>query len=206
MSPYGESVQFTRAYVDEFRDVVGSLRLEDVAQATDMIQEAFDAHRQVFLAGNGGSAATAEHTANDLMKGVAKGRGSGLRTIALSANASVLTAIANDESYADVFASQLAELAAPGDLLVVFSASGNSPNILRALEAARRKGMTTLAFLGMGGGQAAGLAHHAVVVPSNDYGHIEDAHLMCNHLITAYLSRRAPTAPQAEPTSGRRPR
>jgi D-sedoheptulose 7-phosphate isomerase len=108
-----------------------------LARALEVLEKAYIERRQVFLAGSGGSAATASHMANDLMKGVAKGDRRGFRAIALSDNVPLITAIANDESYSEVFVGQLAALGQPGDVLIVFSGGGNSANIVCAVEVAR---------------------------------------------------------------------
>ncbi len=146
--------------------------------------------RQVFLCGNGGSAANAIHLANDLLYGVDKSSGQGLRVTALPANAAVLTCLANDVSYADVFAQQLSVLANPGDLLVVFSGSGNSANILKALERARELGLTSFAILGFDGGRALPLADHAIHFPVHDMQVAEDLQMMVGHMAMQALSRR----------------
>ncbi len=182
-------LDFIREYIEKVQGVLGNLALDDLRNVLEALQQAHKERRQVFLAGNGGSAATALHMANDLMKGVAKRGGRGFRVIALSDNIAIITAIANDESYGEVFAGQLMELAEPGDMLIVFSASGNSSNIIRAVEVARRMQLKTIGFLGMGGGRAAGMVDISVIVPTNDYGPIEDVHMMFDHLITGYFLR-----------------
>jgi len=164
-----------------------ALPLQDMARLLKVLESAHHDRRQVFLAGNGGSAATASHMANDLMKGVAKESGYGFRVRALTDNIPVITAIANDQSYSEVFAAQLTALAQSGDVLIVLSGSGNSPNIIRVVQEARRMQVTTIGILGMGGGQVAEMVDIAVIVPSNDYGPIEDVHIVFNHLITAYF-------------------
>lgn len=144
--------------------------------------------RQVFLCGNGGSAANAIHLANDLLYGVDKKNGRGLRVTALPANAAVLTCLANDLAYADIFAQQLTVLAQPNDLLLVFSGSGNSPNIVRALERARALGVTSFAILGFDGGRARGLADHAIHFPVADMQVAEDLQMMVGHMAMQALS------------------
>ena len=183
----GNRQAYVTAYLDRLHGVLRSLPVDDLADALQLLEEAHVQKRQVFLAGNGGSAATASHMANDFLKGVATGDKPGLRAIGLADNVPLVTAIANDEGYENVFAHQLSALAQPGDLLVVLSGSGNSPNIVQAVETARKLGMTTIAFLGMGGGKAAKMAEVSIIVPSDDYGPIEATHLIFDHLITAYL-------------------
>src|SRR6266700_1535365 len=130
----------------------------DVLQLVETLQRCWREDRQVFLCGNGGSAANAIHLANDLLYGVDKISGRGLRVTALPANAAVLTCLANDIAYEDIFAQQLTVLAHPGDVLIAFSGSGNSPNIVKALARARELGVTSFAVLGFTGGRALALA------------------------------------------------
>lgn len=183
-------LDFAKGYFESLCQVLRNLVLDDLGLVFSTLEKAHTGHHQIFIAGNGGSAATALHMANDLMKGVAKGGGRGFRVIALSENIAVITAIANDESYDQVFAGQLLELAQPGDVLIVFSASGNSPNIVRAVETARQMELKSIGFLGMGGGRAASMVDIAIIVPADDYGPVEDVHLMFDHLITDYFQRK----------------
>lgn len=178
---------FAQRYIDGLGRVLRDLPLEDLASAMEVLERALAERRQVFLAGNGGSAATASHVATDLVKGVAEAGGQGIRAIALSDNVPLLTAIANDTSYREIFAKQLAALGQRGDVLCVFSGSGNSENIARAVEVAQRMQMTTIAFLGMGGGKVTAMADVSVIVRSDLYGPIEDAHMVLAHVVTAYL-------------------
>lgn len=143
--------------------------------------------RQVFMAGNGGSAGNAEHLANDFLYAMSKRAGPGLRVHALSANSSVLTCLANDEGYDQVFSLQLNVLARSGDVLIVYSGSGNSPNILRALEAARRIGMRSYAVLGYSGGLAKQLADVALHVAVDDMQIAEDMQLILGHMLMQWL-------------------
>lgn len=151
--------------------------------------------RQVFLCGNGGSAANAIHLANDLLYGVDKLSGRGLRVTALPANASVLTCLANDVAYEDVFAQQLTVLAQPGDVLIALSGSGNSPNILKALTRARELGVTSFAILGFSGGRSLTLADHAIHFPVDDMQVAEDLQMMVGHMAMQWLSRQSRTLP-----------
>ena len=187
MARGSDRIAFAQRYIDNLCCVLRDLPLSDLARVLETLEKALAERRQVFLAGNGGSAATASHMAQDLVKDVAQEGGRGVRAIALSDNVPLITAIANDESYSEIFASQLAALGQPGDVLVVFSGSGNSANIVRAVAVAQQMQITTIAFLGMGGGQVARMADVAVIVPSDEYGPIEDVHMALNHLVTAYL-------------------
>ena len=183
-----EPAEFARQHVAELCDTLGGLPFGELARALDVLKRAQERGSQVFIAGNGGSAAIASHMANDLMKTVARRGGRGLRAIALVDSIPLITAIANDENYREVFAGQLEVLGQPDDVVVLFSGSGNSPNILRAAESAKAMGISSIAFLGMGGGRVRDLVDVSAVVPSDDYGVIEDTFAVFDDLITAYLS------------------
>lgn len=144
--------------------------------------------RQVFLCGNGGSAANAMHLANDFLFGIDRPRGRGLRVTALPANPSLVTCLANDTGYEHVFATQLAALAMPGDVVVVLSGSGNSPNILRCLETAKTIGVESFAVLGYDGGAARTLADHAIHCDVQDMQVAEDLQLVIGHVLMRSLS------------------
>ena len=154
----------------------------------EALRECWQIRRQVFLCGNGGSAANAIHLANDLLYGIDKSTGHGLRVTALPANASVLTCLANDIAYEDVFAQQLSVLASPDDVLIVFSGSGNSPNIVKALVRARELGVRSFALLGFSGGKCLALADHPIHFPVNDMQVVEDLHMMVGHMLMKWLS------------------
>lgn len=185
-----------QAYLDRSRDALGRLELSRVQTLADALRAAWGQGRQVFLCGNGGSAANAIHIANDLLYGVAMGRGPGLRVQALSANPAVMTCLANDLSYAAIFSEQLKSLARPGDLLIVLSGSGNSPNIVAALETARDMGLTSFAILGYSGGKALALADHALHLPVDDMQIAEDAQLTIGHMLMQWLQAHPPAPPE----------
>jgi D-sedoheptulose 7-phosphate isomerase len=178
---------FIKKYLLELKGILDNLSVEDLAEVILTLENVHKEKRQVFLAGNGGSAATAGHMANDLMLGVAKKQPYGFRAFSLADSIAPVSAIANDTAYSEIFAAQLKQLASKNDLLIIFSASGNSPNIVRALEEAEALGMQTIAFLGMGGGKAASMADKTVIVPSNEYGPIEDVHMIFDHIIAGYF-------------------
>ncbi len=180
-----------RKYITDYIDrLAGGLRRIDPA-AIEAVVTALEAARReertIFLIGNGGSAATASHMANDLQKLASGDKTPPYRAVALTDNVPLLTAWANDTDYAQVFVRQLAALAHSGDLLVAITGSGNSPNILSAMTWAREAGLTMIAFLGSDGGKAAKLADHVLLYPETHYGRIEDAHLVLEHLIANYL-------------------
>jgi D-sedoheptulose 7-phosphate isomerase len=181
------------AYLGGLRAVLDDLPMDDVQAVIAALHQAYEDGRQVFIVGNGGSATTASHMACDLGKTVL-GRGPMLpskrfRAIALTDNVALLTAWGNDASYDTIFAEQLRNLARPGDLLIVITGSGNSPNIIEAVKAARELGVHPIGLLGFDGGIVRDLLHQSVVVGSANYGHIEDVHMILTHLITDYFKR-----------------
>ena len=144
--------------------------------------------RQVFLAGNGGSGGNANHLSNDFLYALSKTPGSGLRVHSLSANPSVITCLANDEGYDQVFSLQLAVLARKGDVLIALSGSGNSPNIVKALHEARTIGMTSYAVLGFSGGKAKAIADVPIHFHIDDMQISEDAQMIVGHMMMQWLS------------------
>jgi D-sedoheptulose 7-phosphate isomerase len=179
------------------------MRLQRVLQAADwspveaMGRDFLDCwrnRRQVFLCGNGGSAGNAIHLANDFLYGISKQAGSGLRVNALSANAAVVTCLANDEGYDTIFATQLAVQASPGDILVVLSGSGNSPNILKALAKAKDLGVKSYAILGYSGGRAKAMADVSIHFAVDDMQISEDLQLIVGHMVMQWLYAHRPQA------------
>ena len=186
----------TDTCVDYSRRLQNLLASSDWSPAGHLAEELIEcwrSGRQVFLCGNGGSAANAMHLANDLLYGISKTRGSGLRVTALPANASVLTCLANDEGYDEVFAMQLAVQARPGDVLIVLSGSGNSPNIVKALQQAREMGVRTYAILGYDGGRAKTLADSSIHFAVDDMQISEDMQLVVGHMVMQWLCRNQPS-------------
>lgn len=148
----------------------------------------------MFLCGNGGSAANAIHLANDFLYPISKRHGSGLRVTALPANPATLTCIANDEGYEEIFATQLAVLARAGDVLVVLSGSGNSPNILRAIDQAKAMSLKTFAIVAYSGGRAKAMADVAIHVAADDMQIAEDMQLIVGHAIMQWLHSNPPAS------------
>ena len=151
-----------------------------IERAGDMILHTLKAGRKLLLCGNGGSAAEAQHFSTELVGRYFKTRRS-LPAVALTADGTLLSCIGNDFGYDDVFARQIEGLAQPGDLVVVFTSSGNSENILRAIEAARRLKLESIAFLGRGGGKAKGLATCELIIPGSSGRAAQEAHLFLLH-------------------------
>jgi len=135
----------------------------------------------IYWCGNGGSAADSQHLAAELV-GRFKNNRRALRSVALSTDSSVLTCVANDFGYDDVFSRQVEALGREGDVLVAISTSGNSENILRAIKAANKMGMVSIALLGKDGGAAKEIAHHSIVIPSDSTARIQEAHILIGHI------------------------
>lgn len=183
----------TPAFVTAYSGALDSVWREhdwrDVELLIATLQRCWRENRQVFLCGNGGSAANAIHLANDFLYGVGKTAGRGMRVIALPANPAVLTCLANDLAFEEIYAQQLSVLAEPGDLLLVLSGSGNSPNIVKALDRARELGVTSFAILGLTGGEALTLADHPIYFPVHDMQVAEDLQMMVGHMAMQVLAR-----------------
>jgi D-sedoheptulose 7-phosphate isomerase len=151
------------------------------------LRDCWQTGRQVFFIGNGGSGGNANHLANDFIYALSKTPGSGLRAHSLVANPSVLTCLANDEGYDQVFSLQLAVMARKGDVLIAFSGSGNSPNIVRAIEEAKKIGMTSYAVLGFSGGKCKEIADVPMHFAINDMQIAEDAQVIIGHMLMQWL-------------------
>jgi D-sedoheptulose 7-phosphate isomerase len=176
-----------RGYAERLRAALALTDWSAVEELGLALRDCMRRGRQVFLCGNGGSAANAMHICNDLFHGVARGRGAGMRVHALPANLSLLTCLANDEGYASVFSEQLATLADPDDVLIVLSGSGNSPNIVEALQQARRGGLRSFAILGYDGGKARTLADRPIHFAVDDMQIAEDLQIVVGHMLMQWL-------------------
>jgi len=174
---------FTESYVDNLVGTLKNLDLAKVDQAIDILREARDNGRTVFTCGNGGSASTASHFACDIVKGASYQREKRFRIMALTDNLAAMTAYSNDVSYECVFVEQLKNFAKPGDVLLAISGSGNSPNVLRAVEYANELGCRTIAMTGRDGGKLGPLAEVNIHAKDPHMGRIEDAHLIACHMI-----------------------
>jgi D-sedoheptulose 7-phosphate isomerase len=190
--------EFAKDYLNTLKNVLGRLPLATLDKIATTVEAAHAAGRQIFIIGNGGSAATASHMMNDLSKCTLGHKGDGrwkrLRVLALTDNVSLMTAWANDTSYTKVFSEPLKNLAQRGDVLIAISASGNSPNIIAAARVAKKMGLIVLGLGGFGGGKLARLCDTCFVVPSNDYGPVEDVHMILDHILTGYLYQKLKTA------------
>lgn len=192
-----------KQYFEELQRVVGGLSHDGIDQMADALVKAYESERVVYTFGNGGSASLASHLACDLGKGTAYcNGGKRFRVLALTDNLSTLTAWANDSSYEDIFSEQLRNFVQPQDVAFAISGSGNSKNVLNALQVAREAGATTLGISGFQGGQMKSLCDIYVVVPSNNMQIIEDIHLAMAHsifrIVYSRMSRRTMAASCSE--------
>lgn len=192
------------SYAGRLGALLGSYDWSPVARLSDELLDCWKTGRTVYLCGNGGSAANAVHLANDFLYVLAKGGEPGLRVQALPANQAIVTCLANDVGYDKVFSFQLASQARPGDVLIVLSGSGNSPNILDALHEARRIGMRSYAVLGYSGGKAKALADVPIHFAIDDMQISEDAQLIVGHMLMQSLAmHRDKAASAAAPVHAR---
>jgi D-sedoheptulose 7-phosphate isomerase len=178
---------FPETYKADLLQTIDNIDLAKVNLAIEWFREARANGRHIFVCGNGGSASTASHFACDIVKGASYQRSSRFRIMALTDQLPTLTAYANDVSYECVFVEQLRNFAEPGDLLMGISGSGNSPNVLRAVEYANSIGCRTLALTGRNGGLLGPLAQLNIQVANPHMGRIEDAHMIVCHMIGYYF-------------------
>lgn len=187
-----KSANLFEDYASKLSAALNTADWSAVSKLADMLEQARLKRRQVFLCGNGGSAANAIHWANDFTAALFKGTRNALRTHALPANVAVMSCIGNDLSYEKVFSQQLRVLAEPDDLLIVLSGSGNSPNILAALREARELGMTSAALLGFDGGTALELTDLPLHFPVHDMQIVEDLQLVVGHMLMRQIAAISP--------------
>jgi D-sedoheptulose 7-phosphate isomerase len=174
-------------YSSRLQDVLANSDWSNVNLLAQDMLRCWQEKRQVFFCGNGGSAGNAIHLANDFLYGIAKKTGGGLRVNALSANSAVITCLANDVGYENIFSEQLAVQARAGDLLIALSGSGNSPNIVKVIQQAKSMGIKTYAILGFTGGECKKLADVPIHFSVNDMQIAEDLQLIVGHMLMQSL-------------------
>jgi len=185
---------FSEQYKAGLVEAISTIDIERVNQAIVWFREARDAGRRIFVCGNGGSASTASHFACDIVKGASYNRAARFRIMALTDQMPTITAYANDVGYDCIFVEQLRNFAEPGDLFLGISGSGNSPNVLRAMEYANSIGCRTIALTGRNGGQLGPMAQLEIRVPIQHMGRIEDGHMIVCHMIGYYFMEEAGAA------------
>lgn len=183
---------FSKKYLEHLISLLSAVDVRSIDEIIRVLEKARGDKKKIFLLGNGGSAATASHLAEDLALGLQKRGMVPFKTISLTDNCASITAIGNDEGYDLVFVRQLDILFEKGDVVISISASGNSPNVLRTLEYANERGGITIGFSGFDGGKMKTLCRHCVHVATNpgEYEPVEDIHLVIGHLIASYFKYR----------------
>jgi len=198
------------AYLADLKEILDHLPVEQARRAAEILFRAYRTDHTVFLFGNGGSAALASHMAADLGKATHfpgpewLASVKRLKAFSISDNTPMITAWANDTHYENVFAGQMENFIQAGDVALGISGSGNSPNVLRAFEIARRKGAITIGLGGCGGGKMKALLDCPLIVPSNNMQKVEDAHLILAHMIFLDLKQRIEDEARADLEAGER--
>lgn len=159
-----------------------SIPLDKVGELIELLRKALQEDRQIFVFGNGGSAANASHFVTDLGKGASAKVGKSFRVMSLNDNVSWMTALANDLAYEDVFAGQLKNYGQSGDIAMALSVSGSSPNLVKAMGWAKKNGLVTIALVGGKRGRISEIADHVIVIDDLHYGRVEDAHMSICHM------------------------
>jgi D-sedoheptulose 7-phosphate isomerase len=178
--------KFARNYFEKLAKLSAMIDTGEIEKVISMIEETYDKGNIIFIAGNGGSAATASHMVCDLSKTTGKN----IKAISLSDNVPTMSAIGNDISFDQVFSIPLKILAKKGDMLLVITGSGNSKNIIEVIKTANDLGMKTAGFLGFDGGKCRGRLDASILIPSNEYGPVEDFHMILDHLMTEYFKKQ----------------
>jgi phosphoheptose isomerase len=187
IAPYASPASYFDAYAEEMARAAKSIEPAALNRAAAVLAEAYLRGSRMFSCGNGGSASIANHMQCDHVKGIRTATDLSPHVLSLSTNVELLTAIANDAGYENVFIHQLASQSEPGDVLVAVSSSGRSPNIVRALTWARDSGLRTIAITGFDGGTARAVAEVSVHVDCANYGIVEDLHQAIMHALAQYI-------------------
>lgn len=184
--------EFSKSYFDYLKVVLDNIKMNEIDDFVNALLLAREKESSIFFIGNGGSAATASHFANDIAIGTRSSQ-KPFRAQSLCDNQAILTAISNDDGYQQVFSQQLEVLAKKGDLVVFISASGNSPSIIHAIKTANKKGAKTVGLSAFDGGAMKNLVDISLHIPTQngEYGPAEDAHMIIDHLVSNYLMRCA---------------
>ena len=177
-------------YVKGLIKCLEELSRQNVEEVADIIFGAWKKGKRIFIMGNGGSATTASHFARDLQIGAAVKGKPRVQAVSLTDNVALMTALANDIDYSSIFEEQLVGQLGEGDVVVGISASGNSANVLKAIEYARKNGAMTIGFIGFGGGKLKGLTCKSIVLSSKDYRQVEDIHLSLAHIVSYLIRER----------------
>jgi D-sedoheptulose 7-phosphate isomerase len=185
--PYDDIAAYADAYLARLNAAAASVDRASLARAAEILKAAYERGATVFACGNGGSAAISNHLVCDHVKGVQTDTALHPRVVSLSSNIELVTAIANDISYANVFSYQVRSLAKAGDVLITISSSGDSENVVQAAQWARDNGVAVVAMSGFTGGRTAKIADVDLHVHSDNYGVIEDVHQSLMHILAQFL-------------------
>ena len=190
---YSESLSikdYSKSYIDYLSSVLSNISLSDIEKFVEVLLEARERESSIFFIGNGGSAATASHFANDIAIGT-RTYEKPFRVISLCDNQAVITAIANDDGFEKIFSQQLEVLLKKQDVVVAISASGNSPNLIDAIETAKKMSAISVGISAFDGGKMKEMVDVSLHVPTEkgEYGPAEDAHMILDHLVSNYLMR-----------------
>jgi D-sedoheptulose 7-phosphate isomerase len=177
-------IDYVQSYLNDLSQIIEALPKDTVVEIGNLLQEAREADKHIFIMGNGGSAATASHIAGDFIKNSRNPGQKRVSIFALNDNAPAVLSLSNDESYEVVYSEQLRSHARPGDLVIAISGSGNSSNVVNAVDAAKEMGLKTIGLTGFKGGKLKEKTDLCLVVPSDNMEMIEDAHMMVGHILT----------------------
>lgn len=171
------------SYLSLVHDTLSKINRSEISELMQVLEDAYLKERSIFVLGNGGSAATASHFCNDFNKGISYGRTTKFKVQCLNDNVATLLALANDVGYNQVFIEQLKNFVKREDIVIGISGSGNSENVIKAIEYANSRGATTVGLLGFNGGKLKSIVKHSLLVPINNMQVVEDVHLVINHLL-----------------------
>ncbi len=185
-----DPVAFAGAYLDYLASVLKAIDTREIGRFVEILLDARERGATIYFIGNGGSAATASHFANDIGLGT-NSYDKPFRAVSLTDNQAIITALGNDFGYEEIFVRQLRVLGRADDVVVAISASGNSPNLIRTFDYAKSVGIKTVAITAFDGGKMKQMADESIHVPTapKEYGPAEDAHMVLDHLVSAYLMR-----------------
>ena len=183
--------KYLSQYLIDHKQALDAIPMHQVSELIHLFAKAWKEDRKIFVFGNGGSAANASHFVTDLGKGASDCLSKPFRCLSVNDNTAWITAIGNDYAFDDVFVRQLKNVAAPGDILFTMSVSGNSPNLVAAVEWGNGQGLQTIALVGGNRGKLADLANFVIVVNSLHYGRVEDAHMgICHMICYAFIEQQ----------------
>jgi len=187
-------MEFIKKYLPKIKEGLDEIDLDELQKIIDVLFEAYTKERKIFVCGNGGSASSANHFVCDLGKGTIKNYFNldekRFKVISLCDNLPLITAYGNDLGYENIFSQQIINLAKKGDIVMFISASGNSPNILKAINVAKEKNLLTIGLYGFGGGKAANLTERKIILKNDHYNQVEDIHMIILHLIAYSLKEK----------------